>query len=94
MLNLDRPKSIFEVFAETLKKVNEKYNVSIPWYIMTSEENNNETVKFFEKNNYFGLKTITFFKQGKLPMLTHEGKLIMETSDKIKEAADGNRRYF
>ena len=61
---------------------------------MTSEENNNETIKFFEENNYFGLDKVTFFKQGKLPMLTHEGKLILEAKDKIKEAADGNRRNF
>ena len=61
---------------------------------MTSEENNDETVKFFEDNNYFGLEKITFFKQGKLPMLTHEGKLILEAKDQIKEAADGNGGIF
>ena len=59
---------------------------------MTSEENNNETVKFFEENNYFGLDKVTFFKQGKLPMLTHEGKLIIKAKKKIKETAEEKQR--
>ena len=27
---------------------------TIPWYIMTSKENHNETSEFLENNNYFG----------------------------------------
>ena len=53
-LGLKDDKSIFEILITTLKDSNEKYNVVIPWYIMTSRENNEQTVKFFEENNYFG----------------------------------------
>ena len=39
-------------FMENMDK--EKYNVILPWYIMTSNQNHNETVSFFEYNKYFG----------------------------------------
>ena len=75
---------------------NDKYNVAIPWYIMTSSENNDETINFFEKKNYFGYpkEKIKFFKQGKLPMIDTSGKILLEEKWKIKEAADGNGGIF
>lgn len=93
---MDRPKSIFEVFAEKLKNENEKYNVTIPWYIMTSIENNDDTINFFKQNNYFGLpkEKISFFSQGQLPMVDFNGKILLESKGRIKEAADGNGGIF
>ena len=46
-------KSIFQILTEIMKKGKEIYNVDIPWYIMTSDENNKDTVKFFKQNNYY-----------------------------------------
>lgn len=46
-------KSLFEALSDTIKEEREKYNTNIPWYIMTSRENNNATEKFFEKNDFF-----------------------------------------
>ena len=95
-LGLDTHKSIFEILCDTLKEAREKYKVDIPWYIMTSDENNAETEDFFKKNNYFGYpeKCITFFKQGKLPMLSTEGKILLNEKGEIKEAADGHGGIF
>ena len=39
-------KYLFEIIVDTLQRANKKYNVTIPWYIMTSNENNDEIVKF------------------------------------------------
>ena len=41
---------MFEILTETLKDANRKYGVVIPWYIMTSKENNAATVEFLEKH--------------------------------------------
>ena len=95
-LGLDPDKSIFEILADGLKASNEKYGVTIPWYIMTSRENNEQTEEFFEENNYFGYNKsfITFFKQGELPMCSEQGKLLIDENNRIKEAADGHGGIF
>ena len=85
-------KYLFEILTENLKEANEKYGVTIPWYIMTSKENNEETVGFLEKNNYFGYdkECVTIFQQSELPLVDQEGKLLIGKDYKIKEASDGN----
>ena len=89
-------KSIFEVLCEKFKKAYEDYGVYVKWYIMTSAENNDETVAFFEKNNYFGYpkEKIKFFVQGKKPMLTPNGNLIVNEEKRLKLASDGHGGIF
>lgn len=85
-------KYLFEILTENLKEANQKYGVTIPWYIMTSRENNKETVEFLEKHKYFGYDKnyVTIFKQGELPLVDKEGKLLIGKDLKIREASDGN----
>lgn len=77
-------------------RANEKYNVIIPWYIMTSNENNNDTISFLEQNNYFGYKKeyIYIFKQDELPLLSKEGKIFINEDRTIKKASNGNGGIF
>ena len=90
-IGLDSHKSLFELLFDYIKEQNEKYNVQIPWFIMTSKENNEATVKFFKDNKYFGYeKNIFFFIQGQLPMIDTEGKILIGEDYLIKEAADGH----
>ena len=85
-------KYIFEIIIDRLKKAEKQYNVTIPWYVMTSKENHQDTILFLEKNNYVGYNKdkIKFFKQGELPLIDTQGKIILDENAKIKEAADGN----
>ena len=85
-------KYLFEILIENLKEANEKYNTTIPWYIMTSKENNKDTVEFLEKNNYFGYNKdyITIFTQSELPLVDTEGRILIGKDYKVKEASDGN----
>lgn len=85
-------KFLFQILAENLQMANKKYNVTLSWYIMTSTENNEETIKFFEEHEYFGYpkEYIKFFMQGNLPLLLTNGDLILDKDYSIKEAADGN----
>lgn len=93
---LENHKSIFEVLCDRLKEAYKKYNVYIPWYIMTSRQNNEETINFFEKNNYFGYskENVYFFKQGELPVLNDQGKLMLNKEGNINTAADGHGGIF
>ena len=85
-------KYLFEILAENLKNANQKYGETIYWYIMTSRENNEETTMFLQKNNYFGYDKnfVKIFKQGELPILDKNGRVLIGKDFKIKEAADGN----
>lgn len=95
-LGLESNKCIFELLCDNLKRAKEKYNVSTPWYIMTSRENDEQTKRFFEANNYFnyGKENIQFFTQGELPMLSEDGKILLSEKGEIKEAADGHGGVF
>lgn len=97
ILNVEpTPKSLFEILCDNLKDAKKKYNVTVPWYIMTSRENNSQTIDFFEKNNYFNYpkESIIFFTQGELPMVDINGKILLNEHGIIKEAADGHGGIF
>ena len=92
IFDVEKNKSIFETLCETLKDAWRKYDTVIPWYLMTSRENNDATVKFFEDHNYFGYpqEAVHFFKQGELPMLDLKGKVLLEKNGFVKRAANGH----
>jgi len=63
---------------------------------MTSKENNTQTIEFFKKHNYFeyGAENIKFFIQTQLPMLSEDGKILLESKSKVRKAADGHGGIF
>ena len=89
-------KYLFQIIVESLQKANDKYGVIIPWYLMTSEENNDQTLAFLEEHNYFGYPqdSVKLFKQGKAPLISTEGKLLIGKNKLIKEASDGNGSIY
>ena len=89
-------KYLFQIIAENLQDANNKYNVTIPWYIMVSSENENQTKDFLKQNNYFGYpeNCVKFFVQGNLPLLDTNGELIINKDKTIKEASDGNGSIY
>lgn len=86
------PKYLFQILAENLEAENKKYGITLPWYIMTSTENNQDTISFFREHDYFGYPqdSIKFFVQGNLPLIFTDGQLVVDKNFSIKEAADGN----
>lgn len=96
VVDVNPEKSLFEIQCDSLKGAKAKYGVDIPWYIMTSRENNDDTIAFFEKENYFGYPKdmILFFKQGELPMVDTSGKMLLSSKSEVKEAADGSGGIF
>jgi len=99
LLNLPeplKPKYLFEIICDNLKEINKEHQTPINWYIMTSTENNQPTIDFFEKHNYFDYPKdhVKFFIQGNLPLLSEEGKLLVDQNYEIKFAADGNGSIY
>lgn len=85
-------RSLFEYFALSIRRSEKKYNTEISWYVMTSLLNNQQTVDFFEENNYFGLKKeqIFFFVQGTMPAIDYDGKLLMSSKSSLCLSPDGH----
>lgn len=96
MVPLKEPKSIFQIATEHLLNAYGKYGVYINWYIMTSADNDAVTKAFFEDNNYFGYSKehIKFFKQGELPLLGLDGKILLKNKHQVFKAANGNGGIF
>lgn len=85
-------KSLFQVLAEKIRSAELANGVAIPWFIMTSLSNNEETVDHFACNDHFGLspKNVEFFIQGQNPVVDHGGKIIMESRETISMSPDGH----
>ena len=88
--------SLFEIMCKDIKKANALYNVTIPWYIMVSVENEKQTKGYFEQNKYFGYpkEFIKFFVQETIPLIDIYGKIVLQEYYKIKEVSNGNGNVF
>jgi len=84
--------SFFQLFAERLRAVGRRFGVTIPWYIMTSDTSHDPTLEFFEKHRFFGLRPddVTFFRQGMLPALDLEGRLLLDAKDHVFTSPNGH----
>jgi UDP-N-acetylglucosamine/UDP-N-acetylgalactosamine diphosphorylase len=87
-----RKKTLFQIFAESVAAARKKYGAVLPWLIMTSPLNHQETVEAIEANNYFGLgkDTVFLFQQGTLPNFDFEGRIFLAEKDTIAVGPDGH----
>ncbi len=95
-IGINKELYIFECLINNIKSTAERAGAWIPLYIMTSETNNDETVQFFEKHNYFGYNKdyVTFFVQDMAFAVDENGKIILEEKDKIFLSPNGNGGWF
>ena len=79
-IGLTRDVYIFEMLIKNLMDVVNQTGAWVPLYIMTSEKNNDDTVKFFEEMNYFGYDKnyVDFFVQEMAPAASFDGKIFLE----------------
>ena len=84
--------SLFEIHSRKILALEQHYQAAIPFYIMTSEGNDEDTRVFFEANRYFGLnpERVKFFIQGTLPAFLPNGQIVLEAPDKLFAAPDGH----
>ncbi len=85
-------KSLFQLFAEQLRKTEELYDAAVPWYIMTSEMNHAVTQDFFEAQGYFGLdrENVKLFPQGMMPSFSPTGALLLAEKHALAMNPDGH----
>ena len=87
---------IFECLVSNLLEVTDMAGVYIPLYVMTSEKNHNETVRFFEEKNYFGYppEMVHFFIQDMAAAVDFSGKLLLEAPGRLATSPNGNGGWF
>lgn len=106
-LGFDKPKGmynigvtrelyIFECLINNVMEIVKKAGAWIPFYIMTSDKNYDDTTAFLKEKNYFGYnaKYIHFFKQEMAPSVDYNGKLLMEAPDRLSLSPNGNGGWF
>ncbi|MDE7167632.1 MAG: UTP--glucose-1-phosphate uridylyltransferase [Clostridia bacterium] len=95
-MGVTRKLSIFELQMNNLISVAEKAGRHIHLFVMTSVQNNDETVKFFEENNYFGYPhdLIHFFIQDVAPTCDFDGKVFLDKKNRVSLAPNGNGGWY
>ena len=87
-----RNRTLFQVFGEAIRAVQRRFNCEVPWYIMTSQANHEQTVKTFQSHQYFGLKAenVMHFEQGAMPAVDGAGKILLSGPGRLALSPDGH----
>jgi len=85
-------KTLFQLFAEKIIASGRRAGATIPWYIMTSRDNDDITRAFFREHGFFGLaeSDVFFFRQGMMPAVDQDGRLLMDSPSNLALAPDGH----
>lgn len=85
-------RTLFHIFADSIRAVGEKYHVTCPWYVMTSPLNHDRTIEVFQSNNFYDLgpENVFIFQQGTLPNFDFDGKILLADKARIACSPDGH----
>ena len=91
-----RGKSLFQVFAEKIAAAGRRHGRPLHWFIMTSHANHEATEAFFREHAHFGLdaERVHFFRQGRMPAVDFQGKILLESRSAIALSPDGHGGSF
>jgi UDP-N-acetylglucosamine/UDP-N-acetylgalactosamine diphosphorylase len=98
MVNIGLTKEvfIFELIFNNLIDTAKAADTWIPLYIMTSINNNEQTIAFLKEHDFFGYpkEFVTFYIQEMTPSVDFGGKLLMEGPDQLSLSPNGNGGWF
>ncbi|MDR1611809.1 MAG: UDPGP type 1 family protein [Planctomycetota bacterium] len=85
-------KTLFAWHAEQIRARAARYGKVIPWYIMTSRDNDAETRRYFTENGHLGLDPadVFFFMQDMAPSLDFEGRLMLASPSRLAMNPNGH----
>ncbi len=86
-------RTLFQIFAEQILARRRRHQADLPWCIMTSDATHQETIAFFQQQNFFGLSpdSIHFFQQGSLPAMdAATGQLLLAAPGQLALSPDGH----
>jgi UDP-N-acetylglucosamine/UDP-N-acetylgalactosamine diphosphorylase len=91
-----RNKSLFQMFAEKIRAAETRYGVTIPWVLMVSDTNREETEGFFRRNGHFGLDAsrVRFIEQGMFPAVDDRGRILLREKHRLFLSPSGHGGTF
>lgn len=95
-IGITRDLYIFQCLINNTLEVVSLTGTWIPFYIMTSDKNHDDTKAFFKAHNYFGYEPsyVHFFRQEMVPSVDFDGHILMESASKICLSPNGNGGWF
>jgi len=83
---------LFAIHARKILALEQRFGKGIPFYIMTSRENDGPTREFFRRHRHFGLseERVCFFVQGMWPALDERGLVVLDRPDRLFMSPDGH----
>lgn len=87
-----RKKVLFQVFAETILAAQRRYGGVIPWYVMTSPANHQQTLLAFRDHDHFGLdaQNVYLFPQGTMACFDFDGRILLAEPHRLATSPDGH----
>ena len=87
---------IFECLFNNLREVTDRAGAFVHIYIMTSEKNNDATVRFLKEKNFFGYPEshVHFFMQDMAAATDYNGKIYLEEKGRMATSPNGNGGWF
>ncbi len=86
-------RTLFQIFADQVLALQQRYHVRIPLLIMTSPATHAETESYFKTHDYLGLEPADtfFFVQGTMPAVDAEtGQVLLQAPGKLATSPDGH----
>ena len=90
-------RTLFAHHAAKVAALRARYGAELPWYVMTSTQNDTATRESFRAHDWFGLDpaSVHFFVQGMLPAVDKDtGAILLEAPDRIALSPDGHGGLF
>jgi len=95
-VGITRDLYIFECLINNLMDVVKQADAWIHLFVMTSDKNNDATIRFMKEHDYFGYKEeyVHFFKQEMAAATDYNGKIYLEEKWKLSTSPNGNGGWF
>jgi len=88
--------SLFQIMAGQVSRLRQITAAELPWIIQTGPGNHSDTVRFFERRNWFGLgsQNLHFVCQGTLPALSPDGQFLLSSPERLFRNPDGHGGFY
>jgi len=95
-VGITRELYIFECLIHNLMDVVKQADTWIHLFVMTSDKNNDATIKFLTEHAFFGYNKdyVHFFKQEMAAATDYNGKIYLEEKGKLSTSPNGNGGWF